>query len=37
MPAKNILSEKPAETRQDIAAMLRGSGVPASEIGRIGL
>jgi hypothetical protein len=36
-PAKNILSEKPAETRQDIAALLRSSGVPASEISRLGL
>ena len=37
LPAKNTLREKSAQTRQDVADMLRDSGVPPSEIARIGL
>jgi hypothetical protein len=37
LPAKNILREKPPETRQAVGYLLRADGVPASELGRIGL
>src|SRR5262249_52992175 len=37
LPAKNILREKPPQTRQEVGELLRADGVPASELGRIGL
>jgi hypothetical protein len=37
LPAKNILREKSSQTRQEVGDLLRADGVPASEIGRIGL
>lgn len=37
LPAKNILREKPPQTRQEVGDLLRADGVPASELSRIGL
>ncbi|HEY1796202.1 MAG TPA: hypothetical protein VGG57_08780 [Stellaceae bacterium] len=37
LPAKNILREKPSQTRQEVGDLLRADGVPASDLGRIGL
>src|SRR6266849_3474387 len=36
-PAKSILARKTAETRQDIAALLRAEGIPPAELLRLGL
>jgi hypothetical protein len=36
-PARKLLATKAAQTRQEIAGLLRASGVPANELARMGL